>query len=204
MPLTHAYEPIPVKQSRSAKIASIHRIQTFLLALANSDRDGRVLITSNNNGTDANAKPTVNLKYQLLNPAESFSDFATARSVVIAGGTMAPLSDFAQQLFTYLSPEKIRNMSCPHVVPQNHILVRAVSVGPIGNKLEFKYEQREDKRVLDEYGAVLVNVSNLVRQGIVVFFPSYTTMDLLMRRWEASGVLEKIRKRKAVSYDYTC
>jgi chromosome transmission fidelity protein 1 len=143
-------------------------------------------------------KGALTLKYQLLNPSDAFADFASARSVVIAGGTMAPLSDFAQQLFTFHGAERIRNLSCSHVVAQDHILVRAVGVGPTGARLEFKYESRGDVKMLDEYGSVISNVANVTHKGVVVFMPSYATLDLLLQRWETTGTLAKIRQKKEV------
>ena len=181
-----------VRQSRSAKVSSIHRIQTFLLSLANLDKDGRVLLSS--------SKGVVNLKYQLLNPSESFSDFSEARSVIVAGGTMAPLSDFAQQLFSFLPESRIKILSCPHVVSPDHILARAVGKGPSGIKLEFNYSQRGDLKMLDEYGSVLLNIVKIVAKGIVVFLPSYASLDLLIQRWEKTGVIAQIKHKKAVSY----
>lgn len=178
------------RSSRSAKVTSIHRIQSFLLTLANAEKDGRVMLTTVNG--------VLQLKYQLLNPADSFSDFSQARSVVIAGGTMAPLSDFAQQLLSFLPPEKIRNLSCSHVVPRDQILARAVSVGPSGYKLEFKYEQRDDVKTLDEYASALINICTLVPHGVVVFLPSYATLDLFLQRGSKTGILDKLRLKKKV------
>lgn len=181
------------KVSRSAKIAYIHRIQSFLLSLANAERDGRVLITT----TPAGA---MHLKYQLLNPSEVFSDFSAARSVVIAGGTMAPLSDFAQQLFSsYLSEERIRSLSCAHVVPGSHILARALGTGPSGYQLDFKYEKRNDPKMLDEYGNALQNICNICTKGVVAFVPSYGSLDAFLKRWEGSGLMNRLKSKKSVS-----
>jgi chromosome transmission fidelity protein 1 len=78
------------RASRSATVATIHRIQAFLLALANADVDGRVLISC-----DRSMQPrSVTLKYLLLNPAHHFREVVDdARSVVLAGGTLAPVGD---------------------------------------------------------------------------------------------------------------
>lgn len=178
------------RQSRSNKVSAIHRIQAFLLSLANSEKDGRVMLST--------VLGVLHLKYQLLNPSDSFSDFQAARSVVIAGGTMAPLSDFAQQLLSYLPQDKIMNLSCSHVVPQDQILVRALAAGPSGGRLEFKYEQRGDLKMLDEYGAALLNICTLVNKGVVTFLPSYATLDLFIQRWMKTGTLAKIQARKKV------
>lgn len=112
---------------------------------------------------------------------------------------MAPLSDFAQQLLTFLNEQRIKTLSCAHVVPPSHILARALAIGPSGYRLEFKYEQRNDMKMLDEYGAALLNCVNLVSKGLVVFVPSYASLDLFLQRWEKTGLLNKMKARKRVS-----
>lgn len=112
---------------------------------------------------------------------------------------MAPLSDFAQQLLTFLPSERIKTLSCSHVVPQPHILARALALGPSGYRLEFKYEQRNDLKMLDEYGAALLNCANIVSKGLVVFVPSYSSLELLLQRWDKTGLLGKVKQRKEVS-----
>jgi chromosome transmission fidelity protein 1 len=140
----------------------------------------------------------LSLKYQLLNPSDSFSDFGTARSVVIAGGTMAPLSDFATQLLSYLPPAHIKNLSCAHVVAPTNILARTLGAGPTGHKLEYKYDARADTKMTDEYGATLLNVCGIVKKGIVCFVPSYRALDSFMSRWQSTGLLGKLKVRKEV------
>lgn len=178
------------KQSRSAKVSAIHKIQSFILTLANASRDGRVSICT--------TRDALTLRYQLLNPSDPFSSFGQARSVIIAGGTMAPLSDFSQQLLTFLPGQRIKTLSCAHVVAKSHILARALAIGPSGYRLEFKYDQRHDVKMLDEYGAALMNCVNLVSKGLVVFVPSYASLDLFLQRWEKTGLLGKIKARKSV------
>lgn len=78
-------------QSRSNFITGFYKIRVFLAALSNADRDGRVLLSAERGNRDENWN--VHLKYQLLNPAENFRDITTeARAVILAGGTMAPVS----------------------------------------------------------------------------------------------------------------
>lgn len=97
---------------RSNATRNLQRIQDFILSLANADRDGRVLLSAetitspapsvvpSTKGaagtptvpTQALTKVEVTLKYMLLAPSESFRDVAEqAKSVVLAGGTMAPV-----------------------------------------------------------------------------------------------------------------
>lgn len=79
---------------RANATRALHQIQQFILSLANSDRDGRVLLSQEGklSGKDGASNVEVTLKYMLLAPAESFREVAEeARSVVLAGGTMAPV-----------------------------------------------------------------------------------------------------------------
>lgn len=118
-------------ETRSAFLSAFYRVQAFLLSLANSDEDGRVLVSVER--LDGRP-PAVSMKYQLLNPSEHFKEVVEeARSVVLAGGTMAPvrpppasstpvrsrtsgqINDFRQQLFSYLPPDKLSIFSCSHV-----------------------------------------------------------------------------------------
>jgi len=117
-------------------------------------------------------KVEVSLKYMLLAPADSFRDVAEeAKSVVLAGGTMAPvrptsslvpfrrregrltlgprqMSDFREQLFPYLAPERFSTFSCGHVVPKEHVSTFAVSKGPTGIPFNFTFERRKDERLV--------------------------------------------------------
>lgn len=111
---------------------------------------------------------------------------------------MSPLKDFDNQLFSYLPPERLHHLICGHVVPREHILVRALGIGCAGSKMEFKFEQRGNTALLDELGQSLLNLSNVVANGIVIFLPSYAFLDQVMARWQASGLITRLNAKKKV------
>ena len=79
--------------ARHASIAAFHLVEAFLLSLTDARDDGRVLL-SLEGSYHASGKPYATLKYLLLNPAERFQEVVEqARSVVLAGGTMEPVSN---------------------------------------------------------------------------------------------------------------
>ena len=102
------------------------------------------------------------LKYQLLNPAPNFMEVVeVARSVVLAGGTMSPvslisayrflllrvvyarrtvwqISDVINQLFYSVPLERITSFSCGHVIPEENLQTMVVAKGPKGTDLDFK------------------------------------------------------------------
>jgi chromosome transmission fidelity protein 1 len=62
--------------------------------LGSADGDGRVLVTRARSPVDAG------VKFLLLDASSRFAQVvAQARAVVLAGGTLAPVDDMAQQLF---------------------------------------------------------------------------------------------------------
>ncbi|GAA6027355.1 hypothetical protein JCM8097_002622 [Rhodosporidiobolus ruineniae] len=190
---------------RANATRSLHQIQQFILSLANADRDGRMLLSQTMPRKDKEgkeAKAEVTLKYMLLAPSESFRDVAEeAKSVILAGGTMAPMSDFREQLFPYLPPERFSTFSCGHVVPADHISTYAVGKGPTGIKFEFTFERRKDEKLLDELGQAIVSIATVVPKGVVVFVPSYDFLHQAQARWEHSGMIKRLTAKKQPFYE---
>ncbi|SCV71178.1 BQ2448_2766 [Microbotryum intermedium] len=185
---------------------NLQRIQEFILSLASSEKDGRILLSTEPKAVQAGqvgwGKVEVTLKYMLLAPSESFRDVAEeARSVILAGGTMAPMSDFRDQLFPYLPIERFSTFSCGHVVPPDHIASFAVSKGPSGGSLEFKFDRRKDEKLLDELGQSIANLTNVIPHGIVVFVPSYDFLFQVQARWEKTNVITRLGQRKKVFWE---
>lgn len=54
---------------------------------------------------------------------------------------------------------------------------------------------------MDEVGKCVANLCNVIPDGIVCFFPSFTYLDQVYKRWkspEGGHILERIEKRKKV------
>lgn len=181
-------------------ISSMHAIEAFILSLANRSEDGRVVLTST---LDSNTGETiVRAKYQLLNPSHVFKSLVDeARSVILAGGTMEPISDFRQQLLPFLPSDRLVTFSCGHVIPPSNLMVSVLSSSPKGLPFEFKFDSRDNTDMLDQLGKTLVNLCNIIPAGLVVFVPSYAFLDKLMARWKdaASGrVLQRLSAKKKI------
>ncbi|GAA6024427.1 hypothetical protein JCM8202_004713 [Rhodotorula sphaerocarpa] len=192
------------QQIRNDATRALHQIQHFILCLANASRDGRVLLTQDQQSKPAHdgAAPNVTLKYLLLAPADSFRDVAEeARAVVLAGGTMAPMSDFREQLFPYLPSERFSTFSCGHVVSQEQVFTSVVSKGPSGTPLTFTYSTRKDEKLLDELGQALINIAALTPKGMVVFVPSYDFLAQVQLRWAKTGTVKRLAAKKEVFWE---
>ncbi|KAM4036597.1 ATP-dependent DNA helicase DDX11 isoform 3-T4 [Anomaloglossus baeobatrachus] len=171
------------------------QIESFLSALTNANQDGRVLVQLQ----DTVARSS--LKFLMLNPAVHFAEvLKDCRSVIIAGGTMQPVSDFKQQLFAAagLEPERIVEFSCGHVIPPENILPIVLCSGPTNQQLEFTYERRGRPDTMDETGRTLVNLCNVVPGGLVCFFPSYEYERLILDHWEKTGLTKRLATKKKI------
>ena len=99
----------------SRQISPLRNIQTFLMSLTNANKDGRVVVSCSDESKA--------LKFVMMNPAIHFREIVDeARSVVLAGGTMQPVSDVIQQLFSHVPKDQISLFSCGHVIPKENLL----------------------------------------------------------------------------------
>ena len=83
-----------------ATVPVLTQIQGFIMALMNPSSEGRFFFVSEEKG--------VSLKYMLLDPAHHFREIVEdARAVILAGGTMSPVS-LSFQLLSKTDAHKIR------------------------------------------------------------------------------------------------
>ncbi|KAG7279217.1 hypothetical protein CRUP_013609 [Coryphaenoides rupestris] len=171
------------------------QVEGFLMALTNSNTDGRVVVRRQ--GTLAESA----VKFLLLNPAVHFAQvLRECRAVIIAGGTMQPVSDFKQELLITagVGEERITEFSCGHVIPPTNILPLVLSSGPSGQELEFTFQNRDSPRMMDETGRMLFNLCNVVPGGVVCFFPSYDYARRIVAHWDSSGALARLAAKKKI------
>ncbi|XP_049580009.1 ATP-dependent DNA helicase DDX11 [Syngnathus scovelli] len=171
------------------------QVESFFMALTNSNADGRVVIHKQGNLSESS------VKFLLLNPAVHFAQvLKDCRSVIIAGGTMQPVSDFKQELLfsAGVGEERIAEFSCGHVIPPENLLPIVLCSGPSGQELDFTYQNRDSPRMMDETGRILSNICNVVPGGVVCFFPSYEYSKRIVDHWESAGVLTRLANKKKI------
>jgi chromosome transmission fidelity protein 1 len=166
---------------------TLQHITAFLEALTNPSREGQFFYNAPPSGNANEAS----LKYMLLDPTHHFRTIVSeARAVILAGGTMSPISDYTTHLLSYCPPSQVTTLSCGHVMPQGNLLAWVLSTGPTGKKFEFTYSKRagrEGEEMVDELGKALLNICGIVPDGVVVFFPSYAYLDSVVHRWQLPG-----------------
>ncbi|KAI8163408.1 ATP-dependent DNA helicase [Colletotrichum sp. SAR 10_70] len=182
----------------------LHILSSFLISLTNLSSEGRIFYEK----TSSNP-PDIHLSYLLLSPTHAFSSIATsARAVILAGGTMSPFEDYKDHLFPYLSDSKLTTLSCGHVIPPSNLCVWTLAgakPGPnrdVSSTFEFSFQRRSDKAMVSQLGLAILNICNVVPDGVVVFFPSYGYLDEVVAVWEtkspgeSKSIWDRMRERK--------
>ncbi|KAJ3289712.1 DEAD H (Asp-Glu-Ala-Asp His) box helicase 11 [Rhizoclosmatium sp. JEL0117] len=175
-------------------IPSLQQVQTFIQSLLNTSLNGRI-------GTITPSPTThplqTHFKYLLLSPTDVFQEIvSSSRAVILAGGTMEPMSEFKAQLLDFVDYEKVDYFSCGHIVPASSILTVSVGVGAGGGELDFRYENRMNEKMIIELGNTITALCTVCPAGAVCFFVSYSYMDHVLAKWKASGILSRLEGKK--------
>ena len=98
---TEETRPVTTQNPRVSTAPVLNHIQSFLQVLTNPAAEGRFFYERNDDGD-------LSLKYMLLDPTHHFKEIVEeARAVVLAGGTMSPVSLFP----THIVSDWIRNIA---------------------------------------------------------------------------------------------
>jgi chromosome transmission fidelity protein 1 len=196
-------------------VVVLTQLQTLLAALTNANDDGRVLVVDVDPpkhevplvAADPSRVKEKALRFLMLNPYVHFQELVKeAHSVILTGGTMKPVSEVVDNLFgggaqRSGSGRNVELFSCGHIIPKHHIKGLCVTSGPSGMQFNFTHKHREADGMMDELGRLLVNVCNVVPEGVVCFLPSYGYEKTLLARWKKTGIIDKIGKKKKVFHE---
>lgn len=140
------------------------------------------------------------IKYMLLQPDKCFqSILEDSKCVVLAGGTMQPVSYLVETLFPKLSSNEIVNFSCDHVIPDDNLQTYLVQEPD----LELTFEKRQNPRLIQNVFEFYFQLSQVVpvTGGIVGFFPSYQYLQFIIDSWRKSGSFDRLLKLRKVFYE---
>ena len=175
-------------QAGSTAMPVLTHFQTFLQTLENPGAEGRFFYEKSDDGN-------LSLKYMLLDPTFHFKEIVEeARAVILAGGTMAPMDDYARHLLAYVDPERLKTWSCGHIIPRENLVAMPVVGAMDGTLFDFTYEKRNNPQLLSALGESLLAMAGCVPDGIVVFFPSFAYLDKVVAHWKKAAPVSAAAK----------
>ncbi|KAG9528532.1 ATP-dependent RNA helicase CHL1, partial [Aureobasidium melanogenum] len=179
--------------AKEATVPVLTHITNLFMVLTNPAREGRLFYTV---GED---KTQTKVKYMLLDPSEHFRDIVEeARAVILAGGTMSPMSDYTAQLFPYLDKTRITTLSCGHVIPTTNLFVSPVVTSQNNTEFNFSFSSRNLASTITALGDSILKLLPTIPRGCVAFFPSYSYLDQVVAQWQKTGLWTKMQKAKTI------
>jgi Rad3-related DNA helicase len=115
-------------------------------------------------------------------------------SVIITSGTLSPLSVYPRMLNFRPAITASFSMSLARNCIEPLIVTRGSDQVPISSK----FDLRGDTAVLANYGRLLIELAEIVPDGIVCFFTSYSYMEEVIAKWKESNVLDDLLKHKLI------
>ncbi|KAF7270391.1 hypothetical protein GWI33_016625 [Rhynchophorus ferrugineus] len=116
------------------------------------------------------------------------------KALILTSGTLAPLKPFISELELDVSV----SLENPHIVSPNQICVNVLSKGPDGVALNCNFQNRDNSQYLNSLGITIVNLSRIVPDGLLIFFPSYYVMNKCESTWQEGGIWTSISNNKAI------
>ncbi|KAL2003585.1 hypothetical protein VTN02DRAFT_3251 [Thermoascus thermophilus] len=184
-----------------ATIPVLFHVQSFLLPLMNPSAEGRMFFVK--------VQGDVQLKYMLLDPTNHFREIVEdARAVILAGGTMSPMTDYVDYLFSYVPPSRFDTFSYGHVIPPENLTARSLVRGILDTEFDFTYEMRNSEAMIADLGRTISALCQVIPDGVVAFFPSYDYLSQVLSQWKKTVVSDKgmtilalIERSKPVFYE---
>ncbi|XP_050299397.1 regulator of telomere elongation helicase 1 homolog isoform X2 [Anthonomus grandis grandis] len=116
------------------------------------------------------------------------------KGLIITSGTLAPLRPLISELELDV---KVR-LENPHIVKENQICVKIVPKGPDGEPLNSSFRNRDNPKYVSSLGRAIVNLSRIIPNGLLIFFPSYPVMQKCQDTWQSEGIWGNITSQKTI------
>ncbi|KAH8428921.1 DNA helicase [Aspergillus melleus] len=179
----------------------LFHVSSFLLPLMNLTAEGRLFYSKTSDD--------IQLKYMLLDPTNHFREIVEdARAVILAGGTMSPMSDYMNHLFSYVPHNRLDTFSYGHVIPSENLVAHTLGKGIFGSDFDFTYENRNSEKTINDLGRTIAAFCQVIPDGVVAFFPSFDYLHQVISTWkkpipgdESKSVYNLIERKKPIVYE---
>ncbi|CAH8528978.1 unnamed protein product [Dicrocoelium dendriticum] len=113
-------------------------------------------------------------------------------SVIITSGTLSPLDMYPR----ILDFHSVNSASFTMTLARSCVLPMIISKGNDQVPMTTRFESRDDTAVVRNYGHLLAQLSSVVPDGIVAFFPSYHYLESTFSMWYEQHLIEQIQRHK--------
>ncbi|KAK9515874.1 hypothetical protein VZT92_026476 [Zoarces viviparus] len=134
------------------------------------------------------------LSYWCFSPGFSMQDLVNqgVRCIILTSGTLSPLSSFTCEMRIPFSV----SLENSHVIERDQIFVGIIERGPDGVHLSSAFDRRFLPENMASLGNTVANLSRVIPDGLLVFFPSFPLMEKTLDFWRANGHADRIENVK--------
>ncbi|XP_051915581.1 regulator of telomere elongation helicase 1 isoform X1 [Hippocampus zosterae] len=134
------------------------------------------------------------LSYWCFSPGFSMQDLKNqgVRCIILTSGTLSPLSSFTSEMRIPFSV----SLENSHVIRRDQIFVSVIEHGPDRVPLSSAFNRRLDPENLSSLGNTVVNLTRIVPDGLLLFFPSFYLMEKTLEFWRDNGHADRIENLK--------
>lgn len=173
--------------------AALKDIATFATLVSTYDTGFQLILEPFE--TEGSTVPNPILHFTCLDASIAMKPvFDRFSSVIITSGTISPLDMYPKML----NFETVIQESYTMTLARRSFLPMVVTKGLDQVSISSKFEVRNDPSVVRNYGSLLIEFSKITPDGMVVFFPSYLYMELIISMWQTMGVLDEVWKYKLI------
>ncbi|KAF2884481.1 hypothetical protein ILUMI_21698 [Ignelater luminosus] len=116
------------------------------------------------------------------------------KCIILTSGTLAPLKPLISELELNVQV-RLEN---PHIIKDNQIVVKILNKGPDGVELNSSFQNRDNPAYISSLGRTILNLSRIIPNGLLIFFPSYPIMQKCQLQWQEEGLWGNISDQKAI------
>lgn len=117
--------------------------------------------------------------------------------IILTSGTISPL----EMLPKILGVKADHSVSLGMSLSRDSICPMIVTRGDDQTEMSTKFGLRSNADITRNYANLLLNVSKVVPDGIVCFFPSYHYMESIISSWNDIGWNQKLMKEKLLFFE---
>ncbi|XP_062501270.1 regulator of telomere elongation helicase 1-like [Corticium candelabrum] len=136
------------------------------------------------------------LSYWCFSPGHAMEDLKRqgVHCIILTSGTLSPLSSFSSELKIPF-PITIEN---PHVIEKHQLLCGTLPIGPGNVTLNSSYRTRFDRSYVNSLGDAVLGFSQIIPQGLLVFFTSYSFMYHCVKTWQETYIWTRLSSIKPI------
>uniref|UniRef100_A0A034W2S9 Regulator of telomere elongation helicase 1 homolog n=2 Tax=Bactrocera dorsalis TaxID=27457 RepID=A0A034W2S9_BACDO len=185
-------EDIIAKVLRSFKVHV--QIEELKQNAKNAGKDGWLSKASSNSTVSTKLPKIIN--YWCFNPGFGMEQLLNTqvRSIILTSGTLAPLKPLIAELAVPIA----QSLENPHIVDKSQVFVKIIGTGPDREQLISNFANRDNPKYLSSLGQTVLNISRIVPDGLLVFFPSYPLLNQCVDAWQASGLWAEVSRHKPI------